>query len=80
MTKEQLQEDLGTMQKIHYEFCQQIREMRKAQKAYERNRSRIKPMEDLTDEEFDRLTDQIEEVALLEIQVDDYLENYFKKD
>lgn len=62
------------------QFCELIRKMREAQKAYECNRSRIKPMEDLTDEEFDRLTDQIEEVALLEIQVDDYLENYFKKD
>lgn len=62
------------------QFCELIRKMRDAQKVYERNRSRLRPMEDLTDEEFDQLTDQVEEVALLEIQVDDYLENYFKKD
>lgn len=62
------------------QFCELIRKMRDAQKVYERNRSRLRPMVDLTDEEFDQLTDQVEEVALLEIQVDDYLENYFKKD
>lgn len=79
MTKEQLQEDLGTMQKIHYEFCQQIRKMRKAQKAYERNKARHKPLIELTDEEFDKLTDQVEKVAILEIEVDDYLKEYFSK-
>lgn len=31
------------------QFCELIRKMRKAQKAYERNMSRIKPMTDLTD-------------------------------
>lgn len=79
LTKKQLLEDLGTMQKIHYEFCQQIRKMRKAQKAYERNKARHKPLIELTDEEFDKLTDQVEKVAILEIEVDDYLKEYFSK-
>ena len=69
MTQEELWRNLGTMQQIHYEFCEMVKKLRDAQKR----------MELLTGEEDINFIDMIHiEAREAETEVDKYLANYFQ--
>jgi uncharacterized protein YeeX (DUF496 family) len=69
MTQEELWRNLGTMQQIHYEFCEMVKKLRDAQKR----------MEMLTGEEDINFIDMIHiEAREAETEVDKYLANYFQ--
>lgn len=69
MTQEELLRDLGTMRQIHYEFCENVKKMRDAQKR----------MDMLTGEEDIDFIDMTHiEAREAETEVDQYLIKYFK--
>lgn len=69
MTQEELWRDLGTMRQIHYEFCENVKKMRDAQKR----------MDMLTGEEDIDFIDMTHiEAREAETEVDQYLIKYFK--
>ena len=41
MTQEELWRDIGTLQQMHFEFCEMVKKMREAQKNYYKDRPKV---------------------------------------
>jgi hypothetical protein len=83
MTQEELWRDIGTLQQMHFEFCELVKKMRDAQKR--KNKLHIglifkKEINvPISEEDTFEFSSAVDEMYDVEEEVDKYLINYFKQ-